>query len=165
MSIAIPSFTSSITSNRLTTNANEFVSALNYARSEAVSRGIQVTVESISATSGQWDTGWNVFVDLNGNGAFDDVDTTPCQTNADGTLAEDCLIRTYSSLPTGFTLRVGNTTAFKDRITYAASSLSTVIATTADAFKLCSNSGTTQRTINIGPTGRASVSETTGTCP
>lgn len=165
LAIAIPSFTSTITSNRLTTSANDFVSALNIARSEAIKRGVQVTVESIGATSGQWDTGWNVFVDFNGNGVFNDTNATPCETNADGSLKEDCILRTYADLPSGYTLRVGSTTAFKDSITYTSSGLSTVPAVAADAFKLCSGSGTKQRTITIGPTGRPSVAETTGTCP
>ncbi len=160
LAIAIPSFTSSIVSNRLTASANELVSALNLARSEAIKRGEQVTVESIGSTSGQWDSGWNVFVDINKNGAFnDDGDTTLCEPT------EDCLVRTTTDVPTGYTLRVGTTTNFKDFIAYLPSGLSTVVAATADAFKLCSNSGTTQRTITIGPTGRPSVAETTGTCP
>jgi type IV fimbrial biogenesis protein FimT len=37
--VAIPSFTSIITSNRLTAYANELVTALNLARNEAVKRG------------------------------------------------------------------------------------------------------------------------------
>ena len=41
--IAIPSFTSIIVSNRLTTSANELVTALNLARSEAVKRGMRIT--------------------------------------------------------------------------------------------------------------------------
>ncbi len=161
LAIAIPSFTTTITSNRLTASANEFVSALNLARSEAIKRGVQVSVESIGSTSGQWDSGWNVFVDINGNGVFNDNATAPlCEAS------EDCIVRTYPALPTGYTLRVGSTTAFKDFIAYLPSGLSTVIAAAADAFKLCSNSGTKQRTITIGSTGRPSVApETTGTCP
>ena len=165
LAIAIPSFSSTITTNRLITSANELVSALNYARSEAITRGVLVTVKSIGTTSGNWDSGWNVFVDLNGNGTFNDTNSTPCETNADGSLKEDCLLKTYSSLPPGYKLRVGAATAFKDSITYSSSSLSTVIATAADAFKLCGSTGTAQRTITIAPTGRPSVSETTGTCP
>ena len=163
MSIAIPNFSSTISNNRLITSTNEFVSALNYARSEAVTRGVQVSMENIGSTSGNWDSGWNVFVDLNGNGIFNDTNSTPCETNADGSLKEDCLLKTYSALPAGYMLRVGSTTVFKDSITYSPSSLSSVSPATAD-FKLCGNSGTAQRTITITPTGRPSVFESTGTC-
>ncbi len=85
--IAIPSFTSIIASNRLTTSANELVTALNLARSEAVKRGIQVTVRRKGTTSKQWENGWDVFVDSDGNDTFND--------NGNGTLCEvgeDCLL-------------------------------------------------------------------------
>ena len=53
LGIAIPSFTETIASNRLTTNANALVTALNFARSEAVKRGIQVTVQERKGSSHQ----------------------------------------------------------------------------------------------------------------
>ena len=144
LGIAIPSFTSTITSNRLTTNANELVTALNLARSEAIKRGVPVTVGSKAATT-NWEGGWDVFIDVNGNNIY----------NA-GT---DTSLRTYAGLPNGYTLRTG-TSVFQ---TYSPTGLNTVVA--GDTFKLCSGSGTTQRTITISPTGRPSVAETTGTCP
>jgi type IV fimbrial biogenesis protein FimT len=75
LGIAIPSFTSFIRSNRLTTTANDFVSALTLARSEAVTRGVTVTMcksASLSAcvTTGNWDQGWVVFMDPNNDGAI-----------------------------------------------------------------------------------------------
>jgi type IV fimbrial biogenesis protein FimT len=159
LGIAIPSFIDTIKGNRLAASANDFLSALSLARSEAIKRGVQVSVESIGTVAGQWDSGWNVFVDINGNGVFNDNATAPlCEAG------EDCLVRTYADLPTGYTFRVGATSAFKDFIAYAPSGFSTVSPST-DAFKLCSNSGTKQRTITIGATGRPSVADTTGTCP
>ena len=44
LGIAIPSFTDTIASNRLTTSANELVTALNLARSESVKRGVRTTL-------------------------------------------------------------------------------------------------------------------------
>ncbi len=66
-SIAIPSFTDTIAANRLTTSANELVTALNLARSEAIKRGMQVTIRNKGAAT-QWESGWDVFVDIDGNG-------------------------------------------------------------------------------------------------
>jgi len=57
MSMAVPSFTTAIKNNRLTTQANELISSLNYARSEAIRRGASVTLTSASAN---WHTGWTV---------------------------------------------------------------------------------------------------------
>jgi type IV fimbrial biogenesis protein FimT len=164
LGIAIPGFSSTITSNRLATTANQFLGVLNFARSEAVSREERITVRRIGTTVASWDEGWDVFVDKNGNGTLDDTNATPCETNADGSLKEDCLLKKFTTLPKGYTLRVGATTVFKDAITFQPSSLPTVTATAADAFTLCSKGGDAQRTIAISATGRPKVSETAGAC-
>lgn len=71
-SIAVPSYQSFIAQTRLTTQTNELVTALNTARSEAVKRGVRVTVcksadptaaTPACATSGGWEQGWVAFVD------------------------------------------------------------------------------------------------------
>jgi type IV fimbrial biogenesis protein FimT len=151
LGIAIPSFISTIRSNRLTTNANELVTALNLARSEAVKRGIQVIVRRKGANSSQWESGWDVFVDNNANNINDGTDT---------------LLRTYDALPNGYTLRTSNATTYKDYAAYLPSGLSTVVAG-GDTFSLCSDSGVLprQRTITISPTGRPSVTIATVNCP
>jgi type IV fimbrial biogenesis protein FimT len=159
LGIAIPSFTSIIVDNRLTTSANELVTALNLARSEAVKRGIQVTVQRKGATSAQWESGWDVFVDSDGSNAFnDDGDATLCE------IGEDCLLRTYTALPSGYTLRTGGST-YENYAAYLPSGLSKVVA--GDTFRLCKDSGTTvpRRTITINATGRLRVATTPGTCP
>jgi type IV fimbrial biogenesis protein FimT len=92
LGVAIPSFTSLISSNRLTTYANELVTALNFARSEAIKRGQPVTIKHNGNTSGDWSSGWTIFTDLHGDGTLD---------VADG----DNLLRTYAALPASFTLR------------------------------------------------------------
>ena len=83
LGIAIPSFTSIIASNRLTTYANELVTALNFARSEAVKRGVRITLckstnGSSCTTSGtdNWSKGWIIFTDQNNNAAYDSVTET-----------------------------------------------------------------------------------------
>ena len=57
ISMAVPSFTSTITNNRITTQVNELISSLSYARSEAVSRGMSISLNSASTT---WHTGWEI---------------------------------------------------------------------------------------------------------
>jgi type IV fimbrial biogenesis protein FimT len=64
MSVAVPSFQATIQGNRITTSANDVVAALQFARSEAVRRGVNVTLCSSSdqsTCSGAWTDGWVVL--------------------------------------------------------------------------------------------------------
>ena len=164
LGIAIPSFSGAISNSRLTTSANELMTALNIAKSEAIKRGYQITVRRKGATSTQWDTGWDVFVDEDGDNAFaDDGDATVCETNADGSPAEDCLLRTYDALPTGFTLRTGGST-FKDYVAYLPSGMSK--GAVGDTFRLCNGTDTTKsRAIVLNTVGRAYVTSPAASCP
>lgn len=76
--MAAPSFRDVIRSNRLTSGANAFLGALNYARSEAVNRNQRVVVCksddgqrcNTSRTVG-YEQGWMVFVDKDDDAIFD----------------------------------------------------------------------------------------------
>jgi type IV fimbrial biogenesis protein FimT len=133
--IGIPSFTDSLRSNRLTTSANEFISAINLARSEAIKRNQTVSIGSGAAL----ETGWDVFVDLNSNGAFD--------------AGTDEIIRTYPALPAQYTLKSTN----NNYIRYRASGESADAA----SFLICDNrdgnntpEADTSKLIIIGVVGR-----------
>lgn len=67
LGIAVPSFTTQIRNSRSVTLGEEFNSALNYARSEAVKRGGLVSIcASNAAGTGcgdDWTNGWLAFVD------------------------------------------------------------------------------------------------------
>ena len=88
-SVAIPGFKDIITSNRSTSIANQLVTALNYARSEAIKRGLQVTIKHKDATPREWEKGWDIFTDSNSNGTID---------------MSDQLLKTYEALPEGYTI-------------------------------------------------------------
>ncbi|WP_031433056.1 GspH/FimT family pseudopilin [Methylomarinum vadi] len=164
MGFAIPSFIGSIRSNRLTTNANEFVTTLKFAKSEAIKRGVQVTVRRKGPTSGVWENGWDVFVDRDGNNSFnDDGDTTLCETNADGSPKEDCLLRTYDPLPAGMTLRTG-ASSHKDYTAYVASGMSNTVI--GDTYRLCQGTDTVNsRAIVLNSVGRVYVTSPAASCP
>jgi len=73
---AIPSLNSVVADNRLASQVNALVSALNLARSEAVKRGQRVILCRSSNTldcerTTGWQEGWIVFVDNNGNREHD----------------------------------------------------------------------------------------------
>jgi type IV fimbrial biogenesis protein FimT len=147
--IAIPSFGSIIKSTRLTTYANELVSSLNLARSEAVKRGVQISVKRKGSTNQNWDSGWDIFTDLDGDGTLDAADT---------------LLKTYPALTNGFTLRTG-TVGYQDFAAYLPSGLS--VNSSGDTFRLCASSGdiVNSRAIEINALGRPKTSDGTTACP
>lgn len=74
--LAAPSMGRLIEQNRVAAEINSFVGDVQWARGEAVKRGLPVVIcESSSgtscATANKWELGWLAFVDLNGNGALD----------------------------------------------------------------------------------------------
>jgi len=146
LSIAVPSFKDTIRNNRLTADANELITSLNLARSEAVKRGQSVVVRRIPP---QWENGWQVFVDVNNNNVFDDNgNTTLCETG------EDCILKEHEQLQTGFTLRGNNN--FTTYISYGANGTSNM-----GSFAICDNNdgndtaeANTSRLIIVNAVGR-----------
>lgn len=69
LTLAVPGFGAFIRANRAEVQSSALVNAFNYARSEAVRRGQAVRITSMGG--GDWQAGWRVWVDVNGNGSFD----------------------------------------------------------------------------------------------
>jgi type IV fimbrial biogenesis protein FimT len=127
--IAIPSFIDVITNNRTATIANQLITALAYARSEAIKRGSQVTIKHKGTTARVWDDGWDVFTDSNRNGKID---------------MSDELLKTYDALPEGYTLRTGGN--YASWVAYAATGVSRGATGFAnDTFSLCDSSRDTNK--------------------
>jgi type IV fimbrial biogenesis protein FimT len=81
LSIAIPNFTSTIKGSRITTQVNEFVTSMNFIRSEAVKRGVRVSMCKSSdgatcVTTGDWAQGWIVFTNQNDDANYDGAPET-----------------------------------------------------------------------------------------
>jgi type IV fimbrial biogenesis protein FimT len=140
MSIALPGFKSVVADNKLTSNINQLVSALNLARSEAVKRNLDV---SIKKTGEEWEEGWTVFTDVDSDG-----------TKGTG----DILLRSYGAVPSNFTLR----STEEDYISYKATGQLSTAANVV--FVFCDNSdgnnipeANTARVININLLGRAGM--------
>jgi len=153
MSIAIPSFTSLISRNRLTTINNEFITSLNFARSEAVKRGLSVSVRKLdddsssgsgASTSVNWESGWEVFTDADSDGKFETGDN---------------LLRIHGALKTGYTLRGNNN--FTDFVRFTSRGQSNQNG----SFFLCEGGGNTtpapytSRVVIINPVGRVRVGQ------
>jgi type IV fimbrial biogenesis protein FimT len=65
LTMAVPSFTSMIRNNRITAQANEFITTINLARSEAIRRGATINVSSTSGTNA-WQNGWSMTLASDG---------------------------------------------------------------------------------------------------
>ncbi|MBN2700615.1 MAG: GspH/FimT family pseudopilin [Methylothermaceae bacterium] len=76
LTVGVPGFQTLVKNNRMTTATNSLVGAINLARSEAIKRGVRVTVcksadGAACATTGNWDQGWMVFTDPDSNATYD----------------------------------------------------------------------------------------------
>ena len=106
--VGVPSFTTFVINNRLTTEANSLVTTIQVARSEAVKRNSSIYIGSTSG-DGDWDQGYVLFKDDNNNKTYDsNTDTVIRRQNA---LQADTLKAKIGGtaapllqfLPTGFT--------------------------------------------------------------
>ena len=96
---AAPGYQDWVATTRLNSHTNEFVTALHYARSEAIKRNVAVSVcKSASGTgcvtTNTWAQGWIVFVDVDASGTYD---------------TGDSILRVHEKLTGGTTL-IGQTT-------------------------------------------------------
>lgn len=160
-SIAAPSFANMIRDNRIITQTNNLVGSLQLARSEATRRGVQVTLRSMSGVDSNWDQGWHVFTDWDGDGNFDDNgDNNLCETE------EDCVLQTHASLPNNQTLRTGGN--YRQWVAYQPSGLPKSSAGLGnDTFRLCASNGdvTNARSVAISTTGRPATTQGASSCP
>jgi type IV fimbrial biogenesis protein FimT len=84
LAIAVPGYAFLVNASRLTSVTNDLVTTLHLARSEAVKRGMRVTVCKTSSpmlaqpscdSTADWHEGWLVFVDGGTRGVIDSGDT------------------------------------------------------------------------------------------
>lgn len=80
--IALPGFNNLLQGNRAVAQADLLLKSFNYARAEAVRRGVEVRVTSISGSQDWGVNGWRVWVDQNGDGAFTAVTDSELQTQS-----------------------------------------------------------------------------------
>lgn len=138
--VALPGFTSLIQTNRVTTQTNELVASLNLARSEAIRRGLPVTVTAID---NNFANGWNIHFEGE-NGANTVLRTHPAMRKM-----------TVTTTPAAQSEIIFNGRGFKTTPAAAA---------TLDIIPAGCASGTAdrRRTLNISNTGRINV--TRGAC-
>lgn len=149
--IAVPNFQTFVLNNRITGQANDMMTALNYARSEAIKRGLPVSICSSTtgaacAGSTDWGTGWIVFADPDNDGTLDPGET---------------LLRVWPALGGGNTLNTG--LAAVTSVTFDSGGFARGSVTT---FRLCDSRGTgSARNIQLAGSGRAKVATGAASCP
>lgn len=151
LAIGAPSFSNLIRNQRIATQANSVVGALNYARAEVAARSLPVTVCAASsadrtecADSTNWQFGWIIFTDRSGDPGIIDGTDEVLQTGEPPVTGFGI---TSSSAFVRFGFRSGDTAA------------ENFVIRPTDASR-CTITGT--RTVDVTVTGRVSTSK--GNC-
>jgi type IV fimbrial biogenesis protein FimT len=145
LAVASPGLASLISANSLSSAQGELAAAIMLARGEAIRRGTQVGLIATNPAAGaEFNGGWTVFVDTNGNGALD---------------AGEVIVRVQP--------------AFRADMRVTSSGGQTVLAFNGRGFltpaamvtvAVCSTLAPKSYRVRLEPVGLADVSETTG-CP
>lgn len=144
VSLAVPSFTTFIKNNRLTSQANELMADLSFARSEAIKRGASITIcksqdplTACNPAAPSWSTGWLV---VDGAGA---------------------VLRVHDVLAGQNTLTAtGGATGLGDQLVYTSTGMADSNFNGPQFFRLCDDRGSTKgRAIQVAITGRPGISD------
>lgn len=151
VSIAIPSMKEGILNGKTKAFSSEFTSALHLAQSEAVKRGIRVSIKPVQTTGNQWQTGWNIFVDTNENGINDNGEE---------------LIQTFSIPSDGLTL-TSKDSVFSNWVAFLPSGATKGNAGISGGFRLCraDSSILKSRDFTLQSSGNIIVEKGTLSCP
>ena len=124
IAMMVTPFSDIIRKNRNLTLVQEFATALNLARSEAIKRGRTVTVckrmtppdaleeECDADPATTWGNGWIVFVDVDETGGAGLIRNGTNVADSDATAAtdDDPVVRVHQSIPDGYTFTAPRTT-------------------------------------------------------
>ena len=139
LALASPSFSGFVKNNKITTSAKNFYSDLNYAKSEALKGSGNVVMRASSGSA--YKDGWQIFVDMNGNGVYD---------------SGDRILRQQDALPTNQVINIGG----QNYLSF--NSYGEINSTTPLSFKFCDDrSGATGKNISINPIGLIKVADST----
>ena len=155
MLFAAPSFIDLVSNNRISGATNDYLSALQLAKAEAAARINPVTIcksntdGSACVGGGDWQQGWIVFSDLNGNASVD------------GGVGGDTILLIHAALDDRITF--GGTGGVTSSIVYRPSGFTSI--TGAEVLIMCDDRGfdVSAKGILITITGRGSVMKATET--
>ena len=144
VTIGVPAMTVLIDNNRLASEANRFAGSVRYARSEAIRRNQVVTIDRISNTNRAWEDGWQIYVDVSGDGNKN-IDTG----------AGDILLRQEEAAENKITIR-----SDEDGNQWLSYNGDGTLREGGDsaAYHICDNRGSAEGTaVTISPTGRVNT--------
>lgn len=146
LAFGVPAFNATTMNNRISSQINNLLSTLNFARSEAVKLGANITVcgssNLTSCNTSNWEQGWIVFRDSNANATVD---------------AGETILRVQEALDGGTTLRTSGFTSNANVQFDTKGSLAAV-----GTFVLCDSRGATAAkavVLNISGQARAATDE------
>lgn len=170
-SLAVPSFNRMVAANRMANQTNELIMALNAAKSEAITRGVGVTLRARQdANPNAFNLGWQIFTDFDTNGAVaspvTDVDGTVLRVNEAMAGAITVTRSTRTGTTPNFTYPAA-TSGLASRQTVTFSPRGGLVNTAGPAFfRVCDGSSrdTPGRIVQVNMVGRISVDSTTENC-
>ncbi|KTC69286.1 type IV pre-pilin [Legionella birminghamensis] len=146
ISVAVPGYYSLIQNNKVVAMVNRLSASLNFARMEAIKRGVRVSVCSAGNASltacgsaTQWAQGWIVFVDANNNNLID---------------SNNDLVKVNEALPSGTQVNANSNIVSYDSMGFVSSGEMN-LSVTAIGCK-----GNNARALNVSASGRLSISRT-----
>lgn len=143
--VAAPNFASIIRTNELVSSVNDIVRAVNLTRTEAIRTGgsssLCASSDQISCNSSNWQDGWILFSDFNGNGVIDSN-------------SNDAIVLVNNSLPPAVIIKASNTS----RLTFTSDGF--LPPGFNASFDICSKlgSGIKGRNIMVNAVGRPNTS-------
>jgi type IV fimbrial biogenesis protein FimT len=143
LAIASPGLASLVSANALSAAQGELASAMVLARSEALKRGTPVGLAATAPSSGaEFSGGWRIFVDANGNGAYD---------------VGEVIVREQPAFRGDLRLA---TTSGVTAVTFNGRGFLT--PSTMVTINVCSSTASKSYQLRVEPVGLADVNETTG---
>ncbi len=138
--IAFPQMTGYSDNNRLVNQINNLSANLQYARSEAIRRVRNITVETLDGTN-KWQSGWQVYIDSDNS----------------GTAQASELLRVVASL--GTTTTFLGSGAVPNRVIFTPNGRSNVTINAGETFVLCqtNRTGNYGKSLRLFPIGRVEV--------
>lgn len=152
--VGIPMFRETVSQNRLTATVNNFVTALNLTRSEAIKRGTRVTLckstdGATCAVTGGYEQGWIVFVDA------------PPMAERDADNTQELLVRVYERL-SGVGLTLTGNAMVSDYVSYDSSGVARLKTGAFQAGTLTLCESPMGRQVVLGSAGRIRTETVSG---
>jgi type IV fimbrial biogenesis protein FimT len=167
ISIAVPSFTSTIASNRMATQTNEFMAGLKLARAEAIRRGQGVAIQAdVAGSPANFATGWTIFTNASADGVLASTasDEEGTQVRVSDPLAGNTSIVRVTRAGTGPAFTYAASTASDRRFVAFNGRGGNVNA--AAFFRICdTGSNVPGRIVQVSAIGKITLDATDITCP